>query len=116
MESYDINRRTTTTGDVRRITEVQIRRQESERNPPGLNDPPDAGQQRVGEEIQVGEDDKKWDLEGVREITRLRRVEERIYDEACRDRHWPRGGKTWMKTTNNGRNGVESGGCESTEH
>ena len=91
-------RRQGTTGDVRRIRteEIQIRRQESERNPPGLNDPPDAGQQRVGEEIQVDdEDDKKWELEArVREIdTRLRRVEERIYDEGVSGQALAQGGQ-----------------------
>ena len=75
-----------TTGHVRRIRseEIQIREQESEKNPPGLDDPSDAGQQRNEEEIQMDdEDDKKWGLEArVREIdARLRRVEERIYDE-----------------------------------
>ena len=75
-----------TTGDVRRIRseEIQIRGQESEKNPPGLNDPSDARQERTEEEIQMDdEDDKKCGLEArVREIdARLRRVEERIYDE-----------------------------------
>ena len=74
-----------TTGDVRRIRseEIQIREQESEKNPPGLNDPSDAGQQRTEEEMQMDdEDDKKWGLDArVREIdSRLRRIE-RIYDE-----------------------------------
>ena len=64
------------------------------------------------------EDDKKWGLEArVREIdARLRRVEESIYDEGVTGQVLAQGGgKMLMKTTNNGRNGVESGGCESTE-
>ena len=76
------------------------------------------GQQRAEEEIQMDdEDDKKWGLEArVREIdARLRRVEERIYDEGVTGQVLAQGGKMLMKTTNNGRNGVESGGCESTE-
>ena len=61
-----------------------MREQESEKSPPGLDEPSDARQQRTEEEIQMDdEDDKKWGLEArVRAIdTRLRRVEERIYDE-----------------------------------
>ena len=91
-------RRQGTTGDVRRIRteEIQIRKQESEKNPPGLNDPSDAGQQRAEEEIQMDdEDDKKWELEArVREIdARLRRVEERIYDEGMTGQVLAQGGQ-----------------------
>ena len=85
-----------TTGDVRRIRseEIQIREQESEKNPPGLNGPSDARQQRTEEEIQM-DDDKKCGLEArVREIdARLRRVEERIYDEGVSGQALAQGGQ-----------------------
>ena len=60
-----------------------MKEQESERSPPGLDDPSD-GRQKTEEERQMDdEDDEKWRFEAkVREMdARLRRIEERIYDE-----------------------------------
>ena len=61
-----------------------------------FDDPSDARQQRTEEEIQMDdEDDKKWGLEArVREIdARLRRVEERIYDEGVSGQALAQGGQ-----------------------
>ena len=61
-----------------------------------LMNPSDAGQQRAEEEIQMDdEDDKKWGLEArVREKdARLRRVEERIYDEGATGQALAQGGQ-----------------------
>ena len=46
---------------------------------------------------------------------RLRRIEERIYDEGVSGQASAEGGRRQMKTTSNGKGGVEDGGCESNE-
>ena len=47
-----------TTGDIRRIRseEIQVKEQESERSPPGLDDPSD-GRQKTEEERQIDDED-----------------------------------------------------------
>ena len=76
--------------------EIQMREQESEKSPPGLDDPSDARQERTEEETQIDdEDDKKWGLEArVREIdARLRRAEERVSDEGVSGQASAQGGQ-----------------------
>ena len=78
-----------TTGDIR-YEGIQRKEQENEKSPPGLDNPSDDRQRKdegEGHTDDVNDyvNDERWRLEEkVREIdARLRRVEERIYDESA---------------------------------
>ena len=77
---------------------------EDERCPPGIKDELKERQQRTEEERQEQTDE-------VRELeARLRRVEERVYDETMSGQASAQGGQQTDEKMNIGRNGADDGG------